>query len=244
MQGTLVVFKRELAGYFVTPVAYVVLAMFLLLSGFLTWSLGGYYESNQADMRLFFNYVPWLFLLLIPAISMRLWSEERRSGTIELLLTLPISLGQAVVGKFLAAWAFIGIALALTLTEWISVAYLGEPDHGVIFAGYVGSFVMAGAYLAVGSCVSSLTKNQVVAFVVAVLVCLMFMLAGLPGVIDLAVSILPETLVDVVRDMSFLNHYSDITRGVIDLRDLVYFGSLITLCLFINTALINWLKAR
>jgi ABC-2 type transport system permease protein len=178
------VFKRELASYFATPVAYVFIVIFLLLAGTFTFYLGNFYERGQADLQPFFNFHPWLYLFLVPAVGMRLWSEERKSGTIELLLTLPVTMWQAVVGKFLAAWAFIGIALALTFPIWITVNYLGSPDNGVIFASYVGSFLMAGAFLAIGSCISACTRNQVIAFILTVVVCFVFLLAGFPLVLN------------------------------------------------------------
>ncbi len=244
MRGTITVFRRELGGYFGTPVAYVFLIIFLVLSGYLTWVMGGFYERGQADLRAFFSVHPLLYLALIPALSMRLWAEERRSGTIECLLTLPISMGGAVLGKFLAAWAFIGVALALTSTNWLSVTYLGSPDHGVIFAGYVGSFLMAGAYLSIGSLVSAFTKNQVIAFVISLIGCLLFFLAGQPGVIDVAHTFLPEAMVEWVRSMSLFTHFNAISRGVLDFRDIVFFLSFIGLFLFANAVVVDHTKAR
>jgi len=243
MRGTKVVFKRELSAYFGTPVAYVFLMIFLVLSGYVTWSLGNFYEGNQADLRPFFATHPLLYLALIPALSMRLWAEERRSGTVESLFTLPITMGGAVLGKFLAAWVFIGVALILTMTNWVSVAYLGEPDHGVIFAGYLGSFLMAGAYLAVGSLVSSFTKNQVLAFVVSLIACLLLFLAGQPGVMDVA-KVLPESVVEWIRSLSLFTHFQAISRGVLDPRDLIFFVSLIGLLLYANAVAIDHTKAR
>jgi ABC-2 type transport system permease protein len=176
------IFKRELAGYFATPVAYVFIVVFLLLAGFFTFQLGDFYAdgNGQASLTGFFGWHPWLYLFLVPALSMRLWAEERKQGTIELLMTLPITLSEAVLGKFLAAWAFAGVALLLTFPMWITVNYLGDPDNGTILAGYIGSFLMAGGFLAIGSCVSALTKNQVIAFVLSVSVCLVFLLVGFP----------------------------------------------------------------
>lgn len=243
MRNTLVVFKRELAGYFATPVAYVFLCIYLILSGVFTWHFGNFYESGQSDLQIFFQYHPVLYLALIPAISMRLWAEERRQGTIELLLTLPISMGEAVVGKFLAAWCFIGIALALTVTEWITVNYLGQPDNGVIFASYVGSLFMAGGFLAVGSCISALTKNQVIAFVLSLVACMVFVLSGLPPVLDFLSGWAPQFLVDVVRDFSFLTHFTAITRGVIDLRDILFFATVIAFFLYANSVIVDLKKA-
>lgn len=243
MRNTLVVFKRELAGYFATPVAYVFLCIYLVLSGVFTWQMGDFYENGQADLQVFFQYHPVLYLALIPAISMRLWAEERRQGTIELLLTLPLSMSQAVVGKFLAAWCFIGIALALTFTEWITVNYLGEPDNGVIFASYLGSLFMAGGFLAIGSCISALTKNQVIAFVLSLVVCMVFVLSGLPPVLDALSGWAPRFLVDVVRDFSFLTHFTAITRGVIDLRDILFFATVIVFFLYANSVVVDLQKA-
>ena len=237
------VFKRELAGYFATPVAYVFLVIYLLLSGLFTWYVGGLYEQDQADLAPFFDYQPWLFLVLVPALAMRLWAEERRSGTIELLLTLPITTGQAVVGKFLAAWAFCGVALVLTVSEWLTVAWLGGPDHGVIFVSYIGAFLLAGGFLAIGSCLSAFTKNQVVALVLAVTAGLLFILAGHPPVLEAASRVLPAVLLDAVRQSSFLTHYTGIVRGVLDARDLVFFASLIGLFLYANTSVLDLKKA-
>ena len=184
MKSTTTILKRELRGYFTTPVAYVFIVIFLLLTGILTFYMGGFFEREQADLAPFFFFHPWLYLILVPAISMRLWAEERKTGTIELLLTLPISTGQAVVGKFLAAWAFTAAALVATFPIWITVNFLGDPDNGVILAAYVGSLLMAGGYLAIGSCISAMTNNQVIAFVVSLVGCLLFILAGLPAVLD------------------------------------------------------------
>ena len=242
MKQTWIVFKRELGGYFATPVAYVFLVVYLLLSGVFTWYIGGFYERDQADLQTFFLYHPWLYLALIPALSMRMWAEERRSGTIELLLTLPIEMGHAVVGKFLAAWCFVGVALALTFTEWITVSYLGDPDNGVIVAGYVGSMLMAGGFLAIGSCISALTKNQVIAFVITVMACLGFILAGFPAVLDVF-KWAPEFLIEATRSFSFLTHFAAITRGVIDARDLVFFMTLIVFFLYINAVFVDLKKA-
>jgi ABC-2 type transport system permease protein len=243
MRNTIAIFKRELAGYFVTPVAYVFIVVFLVLTGFFTFNIGGFYDREQADLQPFFAFHPWLYLFLVPAISMRLWSEERRAGTVELLLTLPVTMTQAVLGKFLAAWAFTGIALALTFPMWITVAYLGDPDHGVIAAAYLGSFLMAGAYLAIGACISALTKNQVIAFVIAVVACLLFVVIGLPTVIAYFPGWMPRPLVEIIGSFSFLTHFNAIQKGVIDVRDLVFFGSLIALFLFANAVLIDLRKA-
>ncbi len=243
MHGTMTVFRRELTGYFATPVAYVFLVIFLILSGIFTWQIGGYYDVGQADLRGFFTFHPWLYLALIPALSMRLWAEERRSGPIEFLMTLPISTGGAVVGKFLAAWAFTGVALLLTMTNWWTVNYLGDPDNGVIFASYIGSFLMAGAFLAVGSALSALTKNQVSAFVLTFTVSLLFVLAGFPAVTDTFQFWAPDWLTGAVRNLSFLDHFDAITRGVLDARDTLYFLSVIALFLFGGAVIVDLKKA-
>jgi len=238
------IFKRELAGYFATPVAYVFIVIFLLMTGIFTFYVGGFFEMGQADLTAFFSFHPWLYLFLIPAISMRLWAEERKSGTLELLLTLPVSMGQAVTGKFLAAWAFTGIALALTFPVWITVNYLGNPDNGVIVAGYIGSFLMAGAYLAIGSCLSATTKNQVIAFVLSVLVCVSFVLAALPWPMSLLQNVLPATVVETITSLSFMARFGSITKGVIDVRDLLYFVSTAAFWLFANALVLDIKKAQ
>ncbi|MFT5050227.1 MAG: ABC-2 type transport system permease protein [Chlamydiales bacterium] len=243
MKNIWIVFKRELSSYFATPVAYVFLVVYLILSGYFTWYLGSYYSTGQADLQVFFGFHPWLYLALIPAISMRLWAEERRGGTIEWLLTMPISMGHAVTGKFLAAWAFTAVALGLTFTEWWTVGYLGDPDHGVILASYLGSLLMAGGFLAIGSCISALTKNQVIAFVLSLAACLLFILSGFPGVIDFVSAVAPEIVVDAVRSFSFLTHFNGITRGVIELRDLLFFSSLIAFFLYANAVIVDLKKA-
>ena len=244
MANVLVIFKREFQGYFSTPIAYVFLGVFVALAGVFTMYIGGFFIRAQADLSAFFSFHPWLYLFLIPALSMRLWAEERRSGTIELLLTLPITMPQAVLGKFLAAWLFTAIALGLTFPVWATVNYLGDPDNGVIAAGYLGSLLMAGAYLAIGSCVSALTRNQVIAFVVSAVVCLLFVLSGYPLVLDVFSAWAPAYLVETVSTFSFLAHFEEITKGVIDLRDVVYFVSLIALWLFVNVLALEANKAR
>ncbi|MDZ4348670.1 MAG: ABC transporter permease subunit [Xanthomonadaceae bacterium] len=217
------VFRRELASYFATPVAYVFIVIFLALAGALTFYLGGFYERGQADLQPFFSFHPWLYLFLVPAVAMRLWSEERKVGTIELLLTLPITLPQAVIGKFLAAWVFVGIALLLTFPIWVTVNYLGNPDNGVIVASYLGSWLMAGAFLSVGICLSAVTRNQVVAFIITVLVCFLLMLAGFPLVLNAFSGWAPQGLVDAVAQLSFLTHFSAIAKGVLDVRNILFF---------------------
>src|SRR5271170_3284604 len=192
------VFKREFAAYFATPLAYVFIVIFLFAMGSFTFYIGHFYDNGVADLSVFFAYHPWLYLFLVPALSMRLWAEERRSGTMELLLTLPIPLWATVLGKYLAAWAFTGVALALTFPIWQTVNYLGSPDNGVILAGYIGSFLMAGGYLAIGSAISATTNNQVIAFVVSVVVCFLFTISGAPLVLDFFHAWAPQALLDAV----------------------------------------------
>lgn len=236
------IFKREFAAYFATPLAYVFIVIFLFAMGAFTFYIGRFYDNGIADLTVFFGYHPWLYLFLVPAIAMRLWAEERRTGTMELLLTLPVPISAAVVGKFLAAWAFTGVALALTFPIWITVNYLGSPDNGVICASYIGSFMMAGAYLAIGECISAVTANQVIAFVVSVVVCFLFTVSGAPIVLDFFRAWAPLVLVNAVSSFSFLTHFSSIAAGVIDLRDVVYFHSVIVLFLTINAVVIDLKK--
>ena len=239
MRNINAIFKRELYAYFSTPVAYVFIVIFLFLTGIFTFYLGAFYERGQADLEPFFRFHPWLYLFLIPAISMRLWSEERKTGTIELLMTLPVSITDAVVGKFLAAWCFSGIALALTFPTWITVNYLGDPDNTTIVAGYLGSLLMAGGFLAIGSGVSAMTKSQVIAFVISVVICFLFILSGFPLVLDFFQGWAPQALVDAIASLSFLTHFESIQKGVIDLRDLFYFGVLIAFWLYTTVVIID-----
>jgi len=242
MRELVAVFKREFAAYFATPLAYVFIVIFLFAMGAFTFYIGHFFDNDSADLQVFFGFHPWLYLFLVPAISMRLWAEERRSGTIELLLTLPIPLAATVAGKYLAAWAFTGVALLLTFPIWITVNYLGHPDNGVILASYVGSFLMAGAYLAIGACISASTKNQVIAFVVSVVVCFLFTVSGAPLVLDFFRAWAPLTLVNAVSSFSFLTHFTAISTGVIDLRDLIFFLSLIALFLAANIVVVDLKK--
>ncbi len=242
-QQIMVLFWRELASYFATPIAYVFIIIFLFLSGIFTFYLGNFFARGQADLIPFFTFHPWLYLFLIPALAMRLWAEERKTGTIELLLTLPVTITEAVLGKFLAAWAFTGIALVMTFPIWVSVNYLGNPDNSVILAGYIGSLLMAGAFLAIGSCMSALTKNQVIAFVITVVVCLAFILSGFPLVLDFFSGWAPQLIVKTISSFSFLTHFNAIGKGVIDLRDIIYFFSLIAFWLFATAILIEMKKA-
>ena len=243
MHNVWIICKRELAGYFGTPIAYVFLAIFVFLGGIFTFYIGSFFDRGQADLQSFFQFHPWLYMFLIPALAMRLWAEERRAGTIELLLTLPVTMAQAVLGKFLAAWLFTAIALALTCPLWITVNYLGDPDNGVIVASYIGSLLMAGAFLAIGSCISALTRNQVIAFVVSGVVCLGFILSGFPLVLEFVSAFAPAIVVDAVRSFSFLTHFQAISKGVVQAGDVVYFASLIVFWLFVNAVVIEWRKA-
>ena len=243
MSPTYVVFRRELRSYFATPLAYVFIVIFLVLAGVFTFQVGGFFERGQADLQSFFRWHPWLYLMLIPAISMRLWAEERNSGSIELLMTLPLTLVQAVLGKFLAAWVFAGIALLLTFPIWITVNYLGDPDNGALLAAYVGSWLMAGGFLAIGACLSAATRNQVIAFITSALVCFFFLLAGFPVVLDFLRGVLPQALVEGVAALSFFTHFEAISKGVIDLRDLIYFASLIGFWLAASALVLDMKKA-
>jgi ABC-2 type transport system permease protein len=238
-----VIVRRELASYFATPLAYVFIVIFLVLAGALAFFVGNFFDRGQADLQPFFTFHPWLYLVLIPALAMRLWAEERKSGTIELLLTLPISMTEAVIGKFLASWAFAGIALVLTVPFWITVNYLGHPDNGVILASYIASFLMAGAFLAIGACLSALTKNQVIAFVVTAAVCFVFTVSGSPIVLGFIKGWAPEAVLGTVAGFSFLTHFNAIIRGVIDLRDAVFFLSVIGFFLYANAIIVDLKKA-
>ncbi len=233
------IFKREISGYFGSPLAYVFIVIFLLLLGFFTFYVSNFFEAGQADLRGFFEWHPWIFMFLIPAIAMKLWAEERRMGTIELILTFPVTVGEAILGKFLAAWVFIGIGLFLTFPMVITVAYLGEPDLGATFCSYVGSFLMAGAFLSVGIMTSSLTRSQVISFIVSIVICLFFILAGYPPVTEVLSGWSPVWLLNIVSYLSFLSHYISIERGVLDLRDIVYYFSVIFFMLFINGMIIQ-----
>jgi len=242
MRNILIIAGRELAAYFSTPVATVFIVIFLILQGALTFNLGDFFARGQADLVPFFTFIPWVFLLLVPAITMRLWAEERRLGTIELLLTLPITQTQAVLGKFLAAWAFCAIALVLTFPFVITVNILGSPDNGVIASGYVGSLLVAGAFLAVGSAMSALTRNQVIAFVLGVAVCFVFAVASYPVVTDFLSRNTP-VLADVARRIAVIDRFDDFTRGLISVRDLIFFATFIGFWLYVNAVLVDQRKA-
>jgi ABC-2 type transport system permease protein len=243
LQNVWIVAKREFAGYFATPIAMVFLIIFVALTGAFAFYVGAFFERGQADLSSFFTYHPWLYLLLVPAIGMRLWAEERKTGTIELLMTLPISPWEAILGKFFAAWAFIGLALVLTFPMWITVNVLGQPDNGVILASYLGSFLMAGAYLAIASCISALTKNQVIAFIVAATVCFLLIMAGLELVQNLFRGWAPASVVSAIGSLSFLGHFESIAKGIVDLPAIVFYLSLITFALFANKIIIDQRKA-
>ena len=242
MRNVLTVAARELAGYFATPLASVFIVIFLVLQGALTFNLGGFFDRDQADLQPFFNFLPWVFLLLVPAITMRLWAEERRLGTIELLLTLPVTQTQAVLGKFLAAWVFCGIALLLTFPFVITVNILGRPDNGVIACGYVGALLVAGAFLSVGASLSALTKNQVIAFVLGVAVCFVFAVASYPVVTDFLSRNTP-VLAAIARRISVIDRFQDLVRGVVSLRDIIFFVTFIGFFLFLNTVIVEQRKA-
>ncbi|MEQ1577824.1 MAG: ABC transporter permease subunit [Hyphomicrobium sp.] len=243
LQNAWIIAKREFRGYFATPLAAVFLTIFVAMTGALAFYIGGFFERGQADLYPFFAYHPWLYLFLVPAVAMRLWAEERKSGTIELLMTLPISPIEAVLGKFFAAWAFIGLALVLTFPMWLTANYLGDPDNGVIFASYLGSFLMAGAFLAIGSFISALTKNQVIAFILTATVCFLFVLSGMELVQNTLRAWLPEFVVSALASMSFLSHFEQITRGVVSLHSMIFFISLIAFALFANVIAIDQKKA-
>jgi len=231
--------KRELVGYFTSPVAYVFLVIFLLLAGFFTFTAGNFFERGEASLAAFFGWHPWLYLVLVPAVGMRLWAEERRSGTLELLLTMPITPWQAIIAKFLASWIFLGVALALTFPTVITVNVLGDPDNGMIVAGYVGSLLLAGTYLAIACMTSAMTRNQVVAFILAVVVCLFLVIAGFNPVTDLLVRWASPAFVDTVAAFSVITHFDGFQRGVIDLRDLAFFLSVIGFALFATGVIIR-----
>jgi ABC-2 type transport system permease protein len=243
MEAIGIIALRELRAYFATPVAFVFIVIFLALMGVFTFYLGGFYERGQADLAPFFNFHPWLYLFLVPAIAMRLWAEERKSGSIELLMTLPVTTAEAVIGKFLAAWGFTAVALALTFPIWLTVNYLGDPDNGVILAAYLGSLLMAGAFLAIGSCISAANRNQVVAFIITVVVCFVFLLAGFPLVLDFFSAWAPRFMVDTIAGLSFLTHFNSISKGVIDLRDVAYFLIVIAAWLYATTIVLDLRKA-
>lgn len=243
MHNVGIILRRELASYFATPLAYIFILIFLVLANAFTFYLGGFYERGQADLDPFFTFHPWLYLFLIPAVSMKLWAEERKSGSIELLMTQPVRLRDAVLGKFLAAWIFTALALALTFPLWITVNYLGRPDNGAILAAYLGSLMLAGGFLAIGSCMSALTRNPVVAFILGVVVSFVFLLAGFPLVLDAFRAWAPQPLLEAIASLSLLTHFESIEKGVIDVRDLLYFAMLIGFFLYATAVTLDLRKA-
>jgi ABC-2 type transport system permease protein len=235
--------KRELVSYFSSPVAYVFLVIFLLMNGFFTFMAGGFFERGEASLISFFIWHPWLYLFLVPAAGMRLWAEERRLGTMELLLTMPIAPWHAIAGKFLASWLFLGLALLLTFPVWITVNYLGDPDNGTILCGYVGSFLMAGAYLAITSMTSAMTRNQVISFIVSVVICLFLILAGWPPVTQLLDSLELPRFRDLAASLSVMTHFDGFQKGVVTLRSLVYFATVMGFCLFTTGVILRTHRA-
>ena len=243
MKSVQIILRRELASYFATPLALVVILFFLVLANLFAFFFGAIFERGQADMTPFFTFLPWLYLLLCPAVSMRLWAEERRNGSIEMLLTQPISLWQAVLGKFFAAWLFVGLALALTFPLWITINYLGNPDNGAILAAYLGSFFIAGGFLAVGSFTSAITKNQLIAFLVAAAICFVLLLAGHAMVTAWFESWAPQWLVASIVSLSFLAHFENIVKGLLDLRDILYFALVSVFFLLASTVVLESRKS-
>jgi ABC-2 type transport system permease protein len=235
--------KRELVSYFSSPVAYVFLVIFLLMNGFFTFMAGGFFERGEASLVSFFIWHPWLYLFLVPAAGMRLWSEERRLGTMELLFTMPIAPWQAIVGKFLASWLFLGLALVLTLPVWLTVNYLGSPDNGVILCGYLGSFLMAGAYLAITCMTSAMTRNQVISFILSVVICLFLILSGWPPVTRLFDTLDLPQIKELVASLSVMTHFEGFGKGVVAFRSLVYFGSVMGFCLFTTGVILRTHRA-
>ncbi|NLZ63494.1 MAG: ABC transporter permease subunit [Lentisphaerae bacterium] len=244
MRNAWIIAKRELAGYFVSPVAYVFIVIFLVLMGFFTFMMGGFFERNDASLLSFFVWHPWLYMLLVPAVGMRLWSEEHRMGTLELLFTMPVTPAQAIIGKFLAGWLFLLVALLLTLPMVFTVQYLGEPDIGPILTGYIGSFLMAGAYLAISGLTSACTRNQVISFITALVVCLLLVLAGYPPVTNILLKWgAPSAVVDFAASLSVVFHFESMQRGVLDIRDFIYFFSLIVFAIFTTSVVLKSKRA-
>jgi ABC-2 type transport system permease protein len=235
----LTIAKREVTGYFASPVAYVFIVIFLLLAGFLTFMVAGFFDRGQANLITFFAWHPWLYLFLVPAVGMRMWSEERRLGTIELLLTMPITPWQAIVGKFLASWIILALALALTFPIVLTVNYLGHPDNGVIFASYLGSLLLSGAYLAIAAMTSAMTRNQVVSFILSLVICLFLILAGWPPVTSLLTQWASPWFVETIAAFSVMTHFDSIQKGVIDSRDVLFFLSVIVFSLFTTSVIIR-----
>lgn len=233
------IMKRELGGYFTSPIAYVFLVIFLLLTGFFTFTVGNFFERSEASLVSFFTWHPWLYLFLVPAVGMRLWSEERRLGTLELLLTMPVTVWQAIIGKFLASWLFLALALVLTFPVVITVNWLGDPDNGVVMAGYVGSLLLAGAYLAISCMTSAMTRNQVISFILSVMICLFLILAGYTPVTDLLTRFANPVVTQTIAAFSVMTHFEAFQRGVLDTRDVIFFASVIGFALFATGVIIR-----
>ena len=243
MKSIWTITKRELAGYFNSPVAYVFLVIFLLMTAAFTFLIGQFMDRNQATLQPFFMWHPWICLFLVPAVGMRLWSEERRQGTMELLLTLPISLWHCIIGKFLASWIFLTLALVMTFPIWITVNYLGDPDNSVIVASYIGSFFLAGAYLSITSMTSAFTRNQVISFILSVVICLFLVLCGWPPVTDVVETLAPRSVVEFVAAFSVMPGIEQFNNGQIDSRTVIYFLSVIGFPLFATSVIIRGLRA-
>ena len=239
-----IIFRREMASYFAPPLAYIFIVIFLIMNGIFTFDLGGFYLRGQADLLPFFSFHPWLYLFMIPAVAMGLWADERKTGTIELLMTLPVKLTETVLGKFLAAWGLTGIALMLTFPIWVTVNYLGDPDNGVIVAAYLGSWFMAGGFLAIGSCMSAATRNSVIAFILTVSICFLFVVMGSPIVLNAFPAWMPQFLVDAFAAMGFLTHFDSISKGVLDIRDFLFFTVFIAAWLLASAIVIEIKKAN
>lgn len=244
LRNAWIIAKREFRAYFATPLAIVFLTIFIALTGAFAFYVGGFFDRGQADLFPFFAYHPWLYLLLVPAVAMRMWAEERKTGTIELLMTLPVSPTEAILGKFFAAWAFIGLALILTFPMWITVNALGDPDNGVILTSYLGSFLMAGAFLAIGSFVSAMTRNQVIAFILAATLSFAFTMSGFEMIQNAFKSWLPDFVTQAIASMSVLAHFERITRGVLEAPTLVFFVSMIVFFLFATVVAVEQKKAE
>ncbi len=243
MKSIWTITKRELAVYFNSPVAYVFLVIFLLMTAAFTFLIGQFMDRNQATLQPFFMWHPWIYLFLVPAVGMRLWSEERRQGTMELLLTLPISLWHCIIGKFLASWIFLTLALVMTFPIWITVNYLGDPDDSIIVASYIGSFFLAGAYLSITSMTSAFTRNQVISFILSVVICLFLVLCGWPPVTDVVETLAPRSIVEFVAAFSVMPSIEQFNNGQIDSRAVIYFLSVIGFPLFATSVIIRGLRA-
>jgi ABC-2 type transport system permease protein len=244
MRGTIAVFRRELGSYLFSPLAFVFTLLFVFLTGIFTFYMGDFFERNQADLVSFFSFHPYLYLFLMPALSMRLWAEERKTGTIELLLTLPISSLEALLGKFFAAWVFAGVGLLCTFPMWITITYLGHPDHGAVISGYIGSFMLAGAFLSIGSCLSAATSSHVIAFILTAVACFLFLVTGFPIVLDTLSGWAPGWMIAAFASFSALGHFETFVKGVIDGRAMIYFISMISIWLTAGVLTIDWVRGR